>query len=311
MDLGRTIHGQAWWVWMTMIITLSVVAAASAILYIKVQKTKTFSWIETIGRYCWNFLSNMLKQNPSEKYLLRKNKERLSVFLPVLATLWIVGISLVMNAFQSLLVSKLTVRKSQPYVDTMADLLKTDKTIGIAPVEIKFEEALENSGIPLYEAVLKKVRKNLIPQDVVFSDETMKKVEKGKFCIFHGHLILKNKLSGFFKKYAFCNMHLSDHYFYPFSLPIAMHRKISRSLYDDFNYGVTRLVDADLTGKTFKSDLEGSKLCTGYSDTTLRPLGINNIYGVLIMWTAGLLAAIFVFACEIISKRYNKSLLKH
>ncbi|GFW32519.1 retrovirus-related Pol polyprotein from transposon 17.6 [Trichonephila clavipes] len=49
-------------VWMTMIITLTVVAATSAILYIKVQKTKTFSWIETIGRYCWNFLSNMLKQ---------------------------------------------------------------------------------------------------------------------------------------------------------------------------------------------------------------------------------------------------------
>ncbi|GFS43419.1 uncharacterized protein TNIN_317311 [Trichonephila inaurata madagascariensis] len=202
--------------------------------------------------------------------------------------MWVVGISLVMNAFQSLLVTKLTLRKSQPYIDTMEDLLKTDKTIGIAPVEINFEEALENSSIPLYEAVLEKVKRNFLPQDVVFSDDTMKKVQKGKYCIFHGHLILKNKLSEYFKEFSSCNLHLSDHYFYPFSLTIAMHRKIPQSLYDDFNYGVTRLVDADITGKTFKADLVGSKLCTGYSDTSLRPLGMNNIYGILIMWTAGL-----------------------
>ncbi|GFW32510.1 hypothetical protein TNCV_676681 [Trichonephila clavipes] len=64
--------------------------------------------------------------------------------------MWVVGISLVMNAFQSLLVTKLTLRKSQPYIDTMEDLLKTDKTIGIAPVEINFEEALEARKIKSY-----------------------------------------------------------------------------------------------------------------------------------------------------------------
>ncbi|GFT47792.1 lig_chan-Glu_bd domain-containing protein [Nephila pilipes] len=294
-------------VWLTMIVALIAVAVTSAILYVRLQKeTKYLSWIATISEYSWNFLSHLLKQSPTEKYFLRKNREYLSIFLPLLAILWIAGIGLVMTAFQSLLVTKLTLSKSQPYVDTMADLLKTEKTAGIVPVEIKFEEILENSGIPVYEAVFEKIRKNFLPQSVVFSDETMKKVQNGKFCIFHGHLILKNKLSDFFKKYSFCQMHLSDNYFFPFSLPIAIHRKFPRALYENFNYGVTRLVDADITGKTFKNDLEGSKLCTSYSDTTLRPLGIKNIYGVLIMWTAGLVSATLAFVCEILSNRYKR-----
>ncbi|GIX90753.1 uncharacterized protein CEXT_67021 [Caerostris extrusa] len=84
----------------------------------------------------------MLKQNPMEKYFLRKNKMPLSIFLPLLAMLWIVGIGLVMNAFQSLLVSKLTIQKSEPYVDTLADMLKTEKTTGITAIEIVLEEFL-------------------------------------------------------------------------------------------------------------------------------------------------------------------------
>ncbi|GIX90751.1 uncharacterized protein CEXT_67011 [Caerostris extrusa] len=98
---------------------------------------------------------------------------------------------------------------------------------------------------------------------------------------------------------------MSQHYFLPFPLHIPVSRNVPEFLYESFNFGITRLVDADITGRTFKATLEVSNLCTSYSDTELKAMGLKNIHGVLLMWLAGVLTAILVLTCEIISKKFD------
>ncbi|GFR24073.1 lig_chan-Glu_bd domain-containing protein [Trichonephila clavata] len=130
-------------VWIAMVATAIVLGFTSTTIYKRVLMPKDFSWIRMIRQYSWHFLSYALRQNPTEKYLLRSNKTRLQAFLPLIATLWILGIGLIMSSFQSLLVSKLTIRESQPFVDSMDEFVNTDSTIGIAPVEIQLGDVLE------------------------------------------------------------------------------------------------------------------------------------------------------------------------
>ncbi|GFW32489.1 lig_chan-Glu_bd domain-containing protein [Trichonephila clavipes] len=70
---------------------------------------------------------------------------------------------------------------------------------------------------------------------------------------------------------------------------------------------VTRLVDADITGKWFEAALEVSNLCTSYSDNTLQPLGIQHIYGVLVLWAAGLTMSFIVLLFERNLFRYKNN----
>ncbi|KAF8774509.1 Glutamate receptor ionotropic like protein [Argiope bruennichi] len=289
-------------VWITVLMTLVLVSLTSAFLYGRIRETRDLQSISY--KYFWKYLADMFRQNPTEKYLLRESDSSLSMMLPILATLWIICIGLVMNAFQSLLVSKLTVKKSQPYVDSMADILKTDKTIPIVPIEIGIQDALENSGIDLYEEVWKKVEKNMWPGKDVFLDKTIIAVQDGKYCIIHGKLILRNILGEFFKKHSFCQLHISEHFFFPFPLLLAMNREIPEYIFDHFNLGLTRLLGADIAGRTFKAAAEVSNYCTSYSDSELKPLGTKNIYGVLLMWAAGLSVSILALLCEIMNKRF-------
>ncbi|KAF8774512.1 Glutamate receptor ionotropic like protein [Argiope bruennichi] len=134
--------------------------------------------------------------------------------------------------------------------------------------------------------------------------QSIPKVEKGGLCIIHGHLIIKDRLSKYFRKKGTCNLHLSKNYFYPFSLMMAIHRRLPPVFAETFNRGVTRLVDADITGKWFEAALEVSDLCTSYSDNTLKPLGLEHIFGVLVLWAAGLAISFVVLILEMkISKR--------
>ncbi|GFT34156.1 uncharacterized protein NPIL_693761 [Nephila pilipes] len=290
-------------VWLAMVITAVILGLTSTTVYRNVLMPKSFSWIRMTRQYSWHFLSYALRQNPTEKYLLRSNKARLSVLLPLLATLWILGIGLVMSSFQSLLVSKLTVRDSHPFVDSMDEFVNSHSTIGITPVEIQLGDVLENSSIPVYETAWKKIKDNLMPGGEVFKRKTIELVQKGKYCIFHGKIVLRNRLSHFYKKTTYCQFHLSDNHFFPFPLQVAVQRKMLLPDFDSFNLGITRLVDADLPGRNLKASVEVSNLCTSYSETKLRPLGLENIYGVLLMWVAGLCTGTVVLAIEIMCNK--------
>ncbi|GFR24069.1 lig_chan-Glu_bd domain-containing protein [Trichonephila clavata] len=244
---------------------------------------------------------------PKDRLMLRNHKHFLSVFLPLLNVLWVFCIAfLVMNTFQSLLVSKLTLKKTTPVVDTLADLVNTRGVTCLAPREIQIDHVLKNSDLETNRLAWKKVNHDL-PQTRVFQADILQDVEKGKYCIIHGHLIIKDRLSTFFTKTGTCNMHLSQKYFYPFSLLMAIHKKMPRSFYDTFNMGVTRLVDADITGKWFEAALKVSNLCTSYSDNTLQPLGLQHIYGVLVLWAAGLIMSFVVLLFERNFFRYKNN----
>ncbi|GFW32498.1 uncharacterized protein TNCV_676561 [Trichonephila clavipes] len=65
----------------------------------------------------------------------------------------------------------------------------------------------------------------------------------------------------------------------------------------------TRLVDADLPGKKLKASLEVSNLCTSYTEAKLRPMGLENIYGVLLMWAAGLSTGAVILVIEIMCNK--------
>ncbi|GBM02501.1 hypothetical protein AVEN_76536-1 [Araneus ventricosus] len=292
-------------VWIGMVFAAIAIGVTCTFVYQSILTPKEFSWVTMARQYCWHLLSYALRQSPTEKYLLRANRTRLSVLLPLLTTIWILCVGLLMTAFQSLLVSKLTVRKSHAFVDTMADFVKTDSTVGTAPTEIQLGDVLENSSIPLYEAAWEKIKDNLLPGRTVFSSHTMEKVQRGEFCVFHGYVVLRNRLSDYYKKRAVCQFHLSQQHFFPFSLQMAMQKKTTELIYESFNLGVTRLVDADLPGKSLKAAVEVSSLCTSFSETTLRSLGLENIYGVLAMWAAGLLCGFVILIVEIIIKRLN------
>ncbi|KAF8774510.1 hypothetical protein HNY73_017052 [Argiope bruennichi] len=242
--------------------------------------------------------------DPTEKYLLRANKTRLSIFLPLLTVIWILGIGLIMTTFQSLLVSKLTVRKARAFVDTMADFVRTDSTVGTAPTEIQLGDVLENSRIPVYEAAWEKIKGNLMPGRIVFASKTMERVQTGELCVFHGYVVLRNRLSDYYKKRGVCQFQLSEEHFFPFSLQMAMQKKTTHPIYENFNLAVTRLVDADLPGRSLKAALEVSNLCTSFSETKLKSLGLENIYGVLLMWAGGLLFGFVILIVEIMIKRF-------
>ncbi|KFM80297.1 hypothetical protein X975_23516, partial [Stegodyphus mimosarum] len=190
----------------------------------------------------------------------------------------------------------------------MMDFVKRKNTVGIAPVEIMLQDILANSSIPVYEKAWKKIGPNLLPAKDVFQPQVLLDVEAGKYCIFHGHLILKNVLRGFFQKRTTCNFHLSEKYFYPFSLPIIMSNKLPRSFHEEFNTRFTRLVDADISGKWLKADQQIASLCTSYSENDLSALGLQHIYGVLLLWAAGLFISFIALICEIMHKRQEGKL---
>ncbi|GIY84177.1 lig_chan-Glu_bd domain-containing protein [Caerostris extrusa] len=80
---------------------------------------------------------------------------------------------------------------------------------------------------------------------------------------------------------------------------MAVPQKDASVFYETFNIGITRLVDADITGKWFEAALEVSNLCTSYTDNTLKALNLHHIYGVLVLWAAGLTIALIVLIFEI------------
>ncbi|XP_071037799.1 uncharacterized protein [Parasteatoda tepidariorum] len=254
-------------------------------------------------QYAWMLFSYMLKQVPSEKWLLRKQKGVPTYFLPLLTSLWVLCVAfLVMNVFQSLLVSKLTLKKSSPYIDTPEDLVDKKNIQCLAPREIQIKHVFKKSENAKFRAAWNYISHNM-PRSEAFQDRTLRYVESGKYCIIHGHLIFKSRLKEFFKKYGTCNFHLSEKYFYPFSLPIILHKQDTDDFYETFNLGITRLVEADIAGKWFKSDLAISNLCTSYSDTTPKPLGLQHLYGVLVVWLVGMLFGAAIFLVEILTKR--------
>ncbi|GIX90756.1 uncharacterized protein CEXT_67031 [Caerostris extrusa] len=181
-----------------------------------------------------------------------------------------------MSTFQSLLVSKLTIRKAHAFVDTMTEFVETKSTVGIAPMEIQLGDVLENSGIPLYEAAWKKIKNNLMPGRSVFATKTIE------------------------KEHASCQLHLSERHFYPLSLHIPLKKDLPESFLDAFNLGITRMVDADISGRSLKASVEVANLCISHTETQLKSLGLNNIYGVLLMWAGGVLLGGMVLAFEII-----------
>ncbi|XP_035226866.1 glutamate [NMDA] receptor subunit 1-like [Stegodyphus dumicola] len=293
-------------VWIGILIALVVVSLISTFLYRKSVHLAEFSWSQTFSQYIWLFLSYTLRQSSKESLLLRERSSRLSIYLSVLAKLWAIGIGFViMNTFQSLLVSKLTLRKSMPLVDTMADLVRRKTVLGVAPSNIQLSHILEHSGVEAYEKAWENIKHNLRPPEIALSTESLLEVESGKICLFHGHLIIKHLLKDFYREKTKCDFHLSDKYFFPFSLPMILSKKFSYSFYERFNAGITRLVDADIAGRTFKYDLREATLCTNYFENELKPLGLENIYGVLLLWGAGLLTATVVLTCEVIHGNHN------
>lgn len=72
---------------------------------------------------------------------------------------------------------------------------------------------------------------------MVFSEESFKKVEEGKYCLFHGHLYLRNKLSEYFKEKNQCDFHLSENMFYPFPLVQPVRKTLPRKFKETLNMG--------------------------------------------------------------------------
>ncbi|GFW32488.1 lig_chan-Glu_bd domain-containing protein [Trichonephila clavipes] len=130
-------------VWLGIIIALLVTSVTSTALFRRLLSS-SYRWLSTIGRYCWNYLSYMLKQVPKDRLMLRSHKHFISIYLPLLNILWVFCIAfLVMNTFQSLLVSKLTLRKTTPVVDTLADLVGSRGVTCLAPREIQIDHVLK------------------------------------------------------------------------------------------------------------------------------------------------------------------------
>ncbi|KAG8182091.1 hypothetical protein JTE90_020451 [Oedothorax gibbosus] len=398
-------------IWIGIAIALFVVAATSAQLFISALHPASYNYFSSTGWYCWNLFSCMLKQSPRNNYLLNKKKRSSSIALRILVMIWVFGVAfLVMNVFQSLLVTKMTLRKSRPLVDTLSDLGSCKDCVCLSPREVQlavvikpaflyafhveicvrvalsdmscadeegcftFTWEIENVDILLrYEegrlsspawktetkegkavewqvlayhfggsiyfrlnclnetwnpdrcelsaisscgkkSPMASTRKvwakinNRLSHDSIFRDDIMLAVESGKFCVIHGHLILEDWLSEFFARKGSCNTHLSTNYFYPFPLLMAVHRRLSPLFFETLNLGITRLVAADITGKWFKSSLKISNLCTSYTDSTLKPVGMNHIHGVLLLWAVGIFIAAIVLMLEILlSKLIRKS----
>ena len=95
----------------------------------------------------------------------------------------------------------------------------------------------QGSGIPIYEAVWEKMEPDLVTGDTLFSEESLKNVQKGKICLVHGHLILRAVLDDYFKKHARCNFHLSNNMFFPFPLLIPVKKSLPRKFKDKLNFG--------------------------------------------------------------------------
>ncbi|GIY84176.1 lig_chan-Glu_bd domain-containing protein [Caerostris extrusa] len=137
-------------VWMGIIIALIVIAVTSAALFRRAAFPSSFKWLHFIGQYSWNLLSYMMKQVPKKNFLLRNHKHVLSIFLPLLNMLWVFCVAfLIMNTFQSLLVSKLALKKVVPIVDTVADLARSHGVICIAPREIQIDHVLKYSDLEI------------------------------------------------------------------------------------------------------------------------------------------------------------------
>ncbi|KAG8182088.1 hypothetical protein JTE90_020448 [Oedothorax gibbosus] len=290
-------------VWYFIIITAIAISVTSTFMFSSLNALPHPSKARICGEYLWNLVSYMLRQDPSHKLLLRKSKRKMSLLIQLMVTLWMFGVGLlVMSSFQSLLVSKMTVYKSTPIIDTLEDLLYTDATVGVAPFEIQLEDVLENSGVAVYEKAWLKIKPNLMPWNKVLTDETIKDTERGKYCIIHGYFILRNRLSRFLKEKSYCNLHLSKKNFFPFPLLVAVQKTLPRSFFEAFNLGITRSVDSDMPGKYFKPGLEDSNMCTSYTDKTLKPQGLENLYGVLLLWAAGLACGVIALLYELTYK---------
>ncbi|GFT68037.1 uncharacterized protein NPIL_385821 [Nephila pilipes] len=287
-------------VWTSLGASLGIIALTSALLFQNVYDRRWNVWIRTFGQYLWFYVTYMLRQAPNEKWMLRAEKSFLSFLLLILVIFWVVGVSfLVMNVFQSLLVSKLTIIKTQPVIDSLQDLVSKKNVKCLVPIEVEIHEVLKDSGIPLYEETWKKLESTLSTFDEVLSETTYREVEKGKTCIVHGQLILKSVLQDYFQTNGRCDFHLSENYFFPFPLLMGLRKTLPKGFQRKFNSGLNRLIASDISGKWFKSIFSGAKLCTSYSENDLKPLALHNIFGVLVIWGAGMTLSICCLFLEL------------
>ena len=76
--------------------------------------------------------------------ILRKKYNLLSGFERYLLIAWTIGVSLlIMTVFQSLLVSKLTIVRRYPVVDSLDEFVEKTQVIGKTPIEIPLHIALK------------------------------------------------------------------------------------------------------------------------------------------------------------------------
>ncbi|GFR01037.1 uncharacterized protein TNCT_148171 [Trichonephila clavata] len=142
-----------------------------------------------------------------------------------------------MNVFQSLLVSKLTIIKTKPVIDSMQDLVAKENVKGLVPIELEIQEVLKDSGIPLYEEAWEKLKLTTSTFDEVLSETSYREVMEGKACIVHGQLILKSVLQEYFQTNGRCDFHLSENYFFPFPLLMGLRKTLPKEFQRKFNSG--------------------------------------------------------------------------
>ncbi|GFR33277.1 NADH dehydrogenase 1 alpha subcomplex subunit 8 [Trichonephila clavata] len=150
-----------------------------------------------------------------------------------------------MNVFQSLLVSKLTIIKTKPVIDSMQDLVAKENVKGLVPIELEIQEVLKDSGIPLYEEAWEKLKLTTSTFDEVLSETSYREVMEGKACIVHGQLILKSVLQEYFQTNGRCDFHLSENYFFPFPLLMGLRKTLPKEFQRKFNSG-KKIVNIDL-----------------------------------------------------------------
>lgn len=228
-------------VWCMVGATLVIVALTSSVLYFRVVRDPV-SWIGAMFEYFWVYFAYMLQQAPNPKWVLRDQKRRfckiLQVLMPLLVTLWVLGVSfLIMTVFQTLLVSKLTIVRFKPVVDSMEQLLDLKHVVGRAPREIALEEVLKGSGIPVYEKTWIKLEPELVGIDDMFTVEAFEDLEDGKICFIHGKLILRSVIADYFREHGRCSYHVSENEFFPFPLLMALQKSLPDEFKRKFNYG--------------------------------------------------------------------------
>ncbi|XP_022257163.1 glutamate receptor ionotropic, kainate 1-like isoform X2 [Limulus polyphemus] len=227
---------------------------------------------------------------------------------------WWIGLVILTNSFSGNIKAWLLFRDSQDRIQNLQDLLKFPDIIPIVEKGTSTEALFKTSEDRLYRKIWKRILQHndsLVHPEKLNSDEVLDKVARGTHALISSEISIFYSLSLRYERQKSCNFYLAKEHFHAKSRVILLRRNSSLGGFqEELNFRMATVMESGFFSHNLQQALQNFTKCLHTSEDTSRPLKLEDVKGLFIMLSIGLILSLFALASEIWHNRAKTRKLK-